>query len=244
MEISIAELDRSDESFRFSEGEPSAELVRSLAASGQREPIDVIAAHPGYRVIDGFGRIGALESLERTSVRAVVHEFETDHEALRLSFQRNVASRNLPPVQRASAIQLARRRGVTLQEIADDFGLSVKQIRRYLALLRLPAPLAELVESREISMAHGRVLAEAGATDIDAWVERCQRLRWSAEKLREELAAASDGAQSGDELVSRDGDVLRLRGFTLRTDASEQERNRVRAALEQAIQFLERVPPQ
>ena len=72
--------------------------------------------------------------------------------------RKRVDTRDNPSVlKRATAIQLARRKGRSKPEMAKMFRMSKRQIERYLAL---PASILPWIDGRVITMAHARVLTD------------------------------------------------------------------------------------
>lgn len=239
-EIPLRDIRLDDTGYRYADELEIRDLCVSLSHQGQRVPVELVGPAP-YRVIDGFRRIHALQALGMRSVSAVVHEGITESAAQRMSFVNNVVRKNLSPPDRAQAIQTALQRGRTRAQIAEDFGLSQKQIRRYEALLQLPAELLELVEDGRLSMAHARVLAEVGVREPSAWAHYVRERKLSARGLREHLEKDHADPERPDApvLVRTEGDVLRVFPFSVHRDAPASERLSILDRLQEAVRFLE-----
>lgn len=135
--VRLSDIALDDTTFQFRVSPPASELSR-LEHQSQREPIDLLGVHPPYRVVDGFRRIATARKLGRDSIKALVHRDMNEKEAMHIAFSRNISRERLSFPEKAHAIGVARRQGLKPAEIAELFGLSERQVCRYLKYLGSP----------------------------------------------------------------------------------------------------------
>jgi ParB family transcriptional regulator, chromosome partitioning protein len=109
----------------------------------------------------------------------------------------NLASGDLNPVEQARACEmLVRELGLTLEQVGRRVGRSRVAVSNLVRLMGLSEELLELLESGELSEAHGRALLLA-ARDLKVRRQLARRAieeGWSAQTL-EEHARESDGGR-------------------------------------------------
>jgi ParB-like chromosome segregation protein Spo0J len=160
-----------------------------------------------------------MQELGWTTVRAIVRRGLTLEAMHRIAFEKNVVRKNLGPLEKANAIRLARARGCSAAHIANQFGLSEKQIRRYDALLEFPKALQQLVDKDELSMAHATVLARHTGIDVGDWAKQARTGNWSATDLSRALRKSLKLRRGGKrrEYIRVNGNEVR--GYSWRLDA-------------------------
>ena len=136
--VRLSEIDLTDKTFQLRVSSPSKDLLTSLADKGQRQPIDLVGAGPPYRIVDGFQRVAAGRKLGWNSVKAFVHRDMDEKAAMRIAFTKKLLGEDLSVPEKVHAIALASRHGLGRAEIAELFGLSERQVHRYMKYLRLP----------------------------------------------------------------------------------------------------------
>ena len=136
--VRLAEIDLTDKTFQLRVSSPSKDLLTSLADKGQRQPIDLVGAGPPYRIVDGFQRVAAARKLGWDSVKAFVHRDMDEKAAMRIAFTKKLLEENLSVPEQVHAMALASRHGLGRAEIAELFGLSERQVRRYMKYLSRP----------------------------------------------------------------------------------------------------------
>ena len=234
----MSAIDPGDTRFQYRFKLSSSELRESIAKEGQKEPIHVLDTRP-YRVVDGFRRLDAMQSLRKPTVRAFVHEGLTEDEAHNLAFINNVVRKNLLPIEKANGIYLARQRGRSLSEIAGCLGLSEKQARRYENLIRLPPDLKLLVDRGTLPMTHALALGECEHPGVCELALRAVEEGWSLKQLRSRLPGADRRRRPGQRVYVRiEENLLRVLPIRISTRSSRAEQERVIEALERALAFL------
>jgi ParB family chromosome partitioning protein len=184
--IPVDNIDASDVTFQYRFTTDTNGLRDAIAREGQLEPIDLTDSNP-HLVIDGFRRLAAIRELGWPAVRAIIRRDVSIESAHQIAFEKNVVRKNLRPIEKANAIRLAKTRGCRPTAIAQQFGMSEKQIRRYDALLALPRHIQDLVDEGHITMAHAAVLAKFDGINAVEWVDKVRQSNCSASDLRREL---------------------------------------------------------
>jgi ParB family chromosome partitioning protein len=244
-EIALEEINTTDTTFQYRLSSTVADLTVSLRREGQKEPVDLLVSKANggprpYRVVDGFRRLAALRNLGWKTVRAWVHQGMSEEEAHKLAFIKNVVRKNLRPMDKANAIHLAKQRGRTLPDLAREFGLSEKQLKRYEALLTVPPEIQRLVDKGIVSMAHAKVLSEFRVNDLGRWIQRIGDDGVSVKQLRRDLGRAVGVRPVGRQklYMKKEKNGIRMYPFTISRNASREERRKVVGLLQDAIEVL------
>jgi ParB family chromosome partitioning protein len=176
MQVEFHQLDRQWEHLRVRHPARQRRLLASLAESGQQTPIVVVAAEckaDRYVVIDGYKRIAALEHLGRDTVEAVVWPMSESaavllDRSLRLSEQETALEVGW------LLVELERRFGYGLDELARRFDRSVSWVSRRLALVEV------LPEAIQQQVREGKIMAQVALKFLvpvaRQSLEACQRM--------------------------------------------------------------------
>jgi ParB/RepB/Spo0J family partition protein len=241
-EVKLTDINAGVTLFQFRLTLGTADLRSSLESQGQLEPIDLIGEDKPFRIVDGFRRFHAAKELGWTSIHAFVHREMGERDAIRLAFAKNVVRRNLSPLEKANAMHVATSRGMTLPDLAGAFGLSERQVRRYLQILELPEAVQDVLDGRVVTMAHGRLLADYRVKDPGGWAKRILDAQLDVgslkRQLREEFGSRSGGRKPRYVLPTKTG--VRIYGCTIQSTAPKTEREVVIKALREAIRILEK----
>jgi len=134
---------------------PSPAFVANIKAQGVLHPVGLVECSSGpymYRVLYGRKRIKAQRQLGRDHVPAMIFPPHTTYEQV-MTVSEN-AQRAANPVTDVEAIDNLLRRGATVEQMAEAFGLTVPQVRARMRLLRLIGPLrAALRDCKMLSSA-------------------------------------------------------------------------------------------
>lgn len=144
------------------DGDSLLALSESIKARGVLQPV-VVRPLPGgtYELIAGERRWRASKIADHTTIPAIVRETE-DSERLELALIENVARENLNPVEEARACAtLVEDLGVTKEELARRLGRSRPRLSNLIRILTLPDDALALIETGELSEAHGRAILGA-----------------------------------------------------------------------------------
>ncbi len=176
MRLELHQLERRWEHLRVRHPARQRRLLASLAESGQQTPIVVVAAEgqaDRYVVIDGYKRIAAFEQLGRDTVEAVVWPM-SEAAAVLLDRSLRLSEHETALEVGWLLMELERRFGYGLDELARRFDRSVSWVSRRLALVEvLPGAIQQQVRD-------GKVLAQVALKYLvpvaRQSLEDCQRM--------------------------------------------------------------------
>jgi len=136
------------------------ELRESIKATGLLQPITVrtVAGQPGYELVAGERRLRAVQSLEWSTIPALVREYD-DRTTLTFALVENLQREDLNPIEEAEGYaRLSGEFGLTQNEIADLVGKDRSTIANLLRVLQLPADVRRMLEVGALSLGHARPL--------------------------------------------------------------------------------------
>jgi len=136
------------------------ELSQSIEREGIIQPLLVRqTGREEYQIIAGERRWRALGIIEAATVDVLVSENQDDATALQDALIENVVREDLSPIEKGRGYaSLIEDLGLTREELGRRLGESRVTISHHLRLLDLPDDTQELINARELSYAHGRVL--------------------------------------------------------------------------------------
>lgn len=203
------------------------ELAESIKSAGVMQPIIVRVGRPGgtpFELVAGERRWRAakLAGLER--LPAIVREL-TDAESAQWALIENVQREDLGPMEKAAALRsLVDKFGLTHAEAAQRIGVERVTVTNLIRLLDLEPEIAAALDTRELSMGHGRALLSvpAGQARLDLAAKAILN-NWSVRQLEREAAnvvaaqsaapassrAKSEG-EAGESLLERQAGVQDL----------------------------------
>lgn len=135
------------------------ELASSIKQSGVFQPIIVRKSDiKGYEIIAGERRFRASKLAEKTSIPAIIREF--DEEAMmQIAVLENLQREDLNPMEEAEAYDmLMKKLNVTQAELSERLGKSRPYIANYLRLITLPPVIKQLLQTEQLSMGQARTL--------------------------------------------------------------------------------------
>lgn len=149
------------------EDEALQDLSDSIRIHGIIQPLTVRRLSSGYyQIIAGERRWRAAKLAGLKEVPAVVVEAD-DRKAAELAMIENLQREDLNIMEEAAGYQcLLDQYGMTQEQIAARVGKSRPVIANALRLLRLPAPVAELVKDGSLSAGHARALLSISQPDV------------------------------------------------------------------------------
>jgi ParB/RepB/Spo0J family partition protein len=241
-DVPLEDVNAEDKPFQYRLSARIEDLKLSLAAEGRKEPIDLTGIKP-YRIIDGYRRVEAFRSLRWSTAKALFHRGISDEEAHNLAFIKNVVRKNLSPMDKANAIFQARQRTMKSTDLHEYFGLSLKQLMRYEALLDFSSEIQNLLDTETISMGHAKVLSDYKVEDKDlaAWVAKIRDSGLSAKLLNRELKQTC-GCRVGGKahlILKKAKNGFRMYPFSVTRDAPQAEKDRIERALQEALGILQ-----
>lgn len=171
------------------------ELATSIKEHGVFQPIIVKRSIKGYEIIAGERRYRASKLVGLEKIPAIVRNF-TDEQMMEIALLENLQRENLSAIEEAQAYyNLQNNLNLTQEELANKVGKSRSHITNMLGLLRLPNLVQEMVNKKQISMGHARVLSKL--EDNDKIVELAKKIvdeNFSVRRL-EEMANETPGLE-------------------------------------------------
>jgi ParB family chromosome partitioning protein len=134
------------------------ELADSIREQGIVQPLLVRERHGYFELIAGERRWRAAQLVELTEVPVIVREAD-DRTVLELALIENLQRENLNAVEEARGYaQLAEQFNLTQEQIAAKVGKSRTVVANATRLLKLPAPVLELVREGRLSVGHAKAI--------------------------------------------------------------------------------------
>ena len=142
------------------------ELASSIKEHGVVQPVIVKKSIKGYELVAGERRTRACRLAGLKTVPAVVKDFN-DQEMMEIALIENIQRENLNPIEEAMAYDaIIHGYNLTQEDVAKKFGKSRTYVTNILGLLKLPDEVKKLVEKRNLSMSHARVLSKIEDSDL------------------------------------------------------------------------------
>ena len=142
---------------RFRE-EALEELARSIRASGIVQPLVVRRIGRRYQLIAGERRWRAAQRAALGRVPVVIRDVPEEM-ALEMTLVENLQREDLNPIEQARAFRrLTDEFSLTQEQVAERTGKDRATIANVLRLLKLEAPIQDLLEEGRLSAGHGRAL--------------------------------------------------------------------------------------
>ena len=136
------------------------ELAKSISEYGIVQPIIVKKSVKGYELVAGERRTKAAKIAGLKKIPAIIKDFD-DQEMMEIALVENIQRENLNPIDEATSISnIIKLRGYTQDEFVNKFGKSRTYVTNILGLLKLPDEVKKLVEKRNLTMSHARVLSK------------------------------------------------------------------------------------
>ena len=180
------------------------ELADSIRAHGVLEPVLVVRAGVGYKIIAGERRYRAARIAGLTRIPAIVIK-AGERELWEIAIIENLHRQNLNPIEEAQAIQaLIEVHGLTQEQAAEALGRSRPAISNLLRILTLPLDVQELVRQGKLSQGHARALL--GINDpkqVIVMANLCVEKRWSVHALTQEIAQLNEAPRKKGKAASK-----------------------------------------
>jgi len=157
VKLRLVEPNRNQPRKDFSE-EELKELADSIAIHGIISPLIVVKRGEHYMIIAGERRWRAAKMAGLKEVPVIVKEY-SEREIDEISLIENLQRSDLNPIEEALAYdRLIREYDLTQEELSERVSKSRTVITNSLRLLKLPENVRALVESRQLSLGHAKVL--------------------------------------------------------------------------------------
>ncbi len=136
------------------------ELASSIKEHGVFQPIIAKKSIKGYEIIAGERRVKASKLAGLKTIPAIVRDF-TDNEMMEIALLENLQRENLNAIEEAEAYKnLLTTLDITQEKLAERIGKSRSYITNMIGLLNLPIEVQKLLENKQITMSHARVLSK------------------------------------------------------------------------------------
>ena len=140
------------------EADAIEELKDSILQHGVIQPIIVRKSIKGYEIVVGERRFRASKEAGLEYIPAVVREL-TDEQMMELALLENLQREDLTPIEEAEAYErLINELKIKQEDLAKKLGKSRPHITNMIRLLSLPEKIRAMINSKELSMGHGRAL--------------------------------------------------------------------------------------
>ena len=142
------------------------ELAESIKEHGVIEPIIVKKSLHGYELVAGERRTKASALAGMKTIPAIVRDF-TDEQMMDIAILENIQREDLSPLELAEGFKkYIENTGMSQEEVAKKFGKSRSYITNALGLLNLPNPVKEMINNKDISASHARVLSKIDDEEV------------------------------------------------------------------------------
>ncbi len=235
--VRIESIDREDRRLQLRLVTDYSDLKKSLRTEGQQTPVVLWGRTRPYKIIDGFRRIDAMVEAGCDRILAFVRSDLDQTQALAVSFLENATRKNLTPLDKAHAVwKSIHEWQLSKPMVARTLGLSLRQVDRYLVALDFDEMLKRAIREERITMAHAALLHGAQAPDTSTWVKEIARHGLSCQQLKTRLRKRARSSRSRYLIRGESGFLLR--SVRYRQDMSPEEKQRIREALETALELL------
>ena len=165
-------------------------------------PLIVRKVGADYQIISGHHRYIAAQQLEMLTVPCVVREI-TDDDAVKYVAECNIQRSKLLPTEYAEiyARYMGMRQDIdmTVQEIADKFGISKKSLYRYIKILDLTDDLKKLIDEDKLHTDTAEIFCGFSTDEQDAVYEFVQQ---TGKKVNRAMAKAMERITQEQEVTS------------------------------------------
>lgn len=134
------------------------ELARSIRTSGIIQPLILRPVGARFQLVAGERRWRAAQRAGLQRVPAILREVP-EEKAFELTLVENLQREDLNPIEQARAFdRLMGEFHLTQEEVAERTGKDRATVANAVRLLKLDAPIQELIEEGRLSAGHGRAL--------------------------------------------------------------------------------------
>ncbi|RPF51126.1 ParB/RepB/Spo0J family partition protein [Aquisalibacillus elongatus] len=140
------------------EADAIEELKDSILQNGVLQPIIVRQTIKGFEIVVGERRYRASKEGGLKTIPAVVREL-SDEQMMELALLENLQREDLTPMEEAEAYErLIHELNIKQDDLAKRLGKSRPHIANMMRLLSLPEKVRAMINSKELTMGHGRAL--------------------------------------------------------------------------------------
>ncbi len=173
--IEIEDLKPSSVNVRKRGGKEIADLLPSIRANGLLQPLLVRPNCEGFEIVAGQRRYHALLKLADEGIKdpvpCVIMQDGDDAKAIEASLAENVARLPMDEIDQYKAFAALVKQGKSVEDIAIDFGVTERLVRRKLAIGNLIDPILNAYRNEEINVYTLRTLTMATKKQQKMWWE-------------------------------------------------------------------------
>lgn len=187
------------------------ELVESVRSRGVLQPVLVRKKGDGWELIAGERRWRAAQKLGLLSLPAVeIHA--DDAQALELALVENLQRSDLSILEEARGYErLQKEFHWTQEQIAQRVGKDRATVANALRLLKLPAPVLQLLEEGKITAGHAKVLAGLSEPALQVRIaERIAKEGWNVRETEKKAGMLLESSGSSKTEKRKDPNTLQL----------------------------------
>jgi len=175
VEVTLEEIDFQNDPYQFRFKANPGDLMASLKTLGQQDPVVLSGKKAPYKIVDGHRRINAFKRLGWEKIKAIIRDLNAE-DASTISFIRNVKRKNLSLMEKANAIfEYYENKKKTAKDISELLGVSERQIKRYLELVKFPKFIRDAVNDDIIGMAHAKMLSKLPQEEAQKLLKQLQK---------------------------------------------------------------------
>ena len=191
MEVPLALIDGSDDTFRFRLEYPESELrplAQSMAREGLLNPVKLRKKGDKFQVIAGWERLYAAELQEWESVPADVYDGISDSQAYYINFADNQLRSPLSELETSN--QVAKLRfglEMPVEEITERFGWGTQRVYDLLKLQEMKPEIQDAVHSGDIHLSDAIALHKMPEPNQLPVLEKAREEGWTHRRYLAEL---------------------------------------------------------
>ena len=185
--------------FRFTSASASDRLKASIRDSGIRTPVHVLPAGKGYRLLSGFRRFEAAIELGLEKIPgSIIPENSPVEEAFRTVLFEHMVSRSLNIVEKARAVRILLRLGMSLDSMRKDFFplLELPQKRSIVqevkGILSFSPKVLDYIEKYDLSLKQADMFERLTVSEQELVVDLAMNLGIRGVELAEMIEALQD----------------------------------------------------
>lgn len=153
------------------------ELAESIKEHGVIQPIIAKKSIKGYEIVAGERRVRASKKVGLEKIPAIIRDF-TDEQMMEIALLENLQREDLSAIEEAIAYKkMMEKLNLTHENLSKKVGKSRSHITNILGLLNLPQEVQMMLNKKEITMGHARVLSK---------LEDVEKIKEIAKKITDE----------------------------------------------------------
>lgn len=188
-------------------------MATTIRALGVIQPIVVrpmgARSADGYEIVAGERRWRAAQLAGISVVPTIIRTLDERSSAL-YSLAENIARSDLNPMELARGYQsVLQEHDFSQTALAEAIGQNVKTVNRILRLLKLDAPVQDLIERGSLTAKHGELLLGAPKPRQVELAQRAAEHQWSVRELENQMAKSIKAVRRETPVCNRDDNIAR-----------------------------------